>query len=85
MFLTHYANLFLHTTWADSTSITVYCDSTSVITCIQWHLAAKVTYPNHTIEDDYDVYSTIAQVVRQMQPLAPTFRHVKGHQDNNTR
>jgi len=60
LFLTHYANPFPHTTWADPPSIMVYCDSASVITCIQQHLAEKVTYPNHTIEDNYDVYSTIA-------------------------
>ncbi len=62
MFFTHYVNLFLYTARDDPTTITVYCDSESVITRIQCHLAAKVNYPNHTIKDDYDVYSTITRV-----------------------
>jgi len=36
-----------------------------------------------TIADDYDVYGTIAKTVLQLLPYQPTFRHVKGHQEEN--
>jgi len=85
MFLTHYTSLHPSTTPMSASPVIVYCDSESVLTRIRQHLSATTTYPNSTAADDYDIYCTIAHTVKQMQPLVPAFRHVKGHQDKNTR
>jgi len=72
-------------TSVDPVPITVYCDSESVITRIKRHVSTTTIYPNTTVADDYDVYSAITRTVRQLHPIQPTFRHVKGHQDENNR
>jgi len=65
--------------------IGMHCDSKSVLTQIKWLAAATITFPNTTVEDDYDVYSAISQVIHQMKPWTFNFQHVKGHQDSNPR
>jgi len=80
-FLQHYTNHFPSPQPTNRYQATIYCDSESVINRINRHARESPPFPNTTIEDDYDVYQEINQLIGALPQFMVTFQHVKGHQD----
>ncbi len=77
-FIAQYLNMY-PLTLSSRRSIQIYCDNQGVIDRINNHTPNH--YPRDAIQDDYPVYKEIAHQLQQLQPIAPTFHHVQGHQD----
>ena len=63
-------------------SVTVYTDSKSLVQTINKRLEWSYDFTYSTMNPDWDIQQSISSTVRQF-PQVPSFRHVKGHQDNN--
>jgi len=62
-------------------SMTVYCDSQSVLDRITKLQGPMNQSAQTMITDDYDVYAMIVSTLHNLHPISITFLHVKGHQD----
>jgi len=59
----------------------MYCDSQSVLDHINKLQDPMNQSPRMTITNDYDVYATIVEALKCLQPVSVNFLHIKGHQD----
>jgi len=75
-YLTHYP-----TDYSQAKPIKVFCDNCGVIQRTQQLLAPNVRYPRDSIQDDYDLYATIAHIIVELNPIKVELAHIKGHQD----
>ncbi len=77
-FVAHYLNMY-PLALSHRRSIQIYCNNQGVIDRINNHTVNP--YPCDAIKDDYPVYKEIEHQIQQLQLIAPTCHHVKGHQD----
>jgi len=79
-FLCHYLNHY-PTNYSQAKPIKVYCDNRGILQRTQQLLPPNTQYPRDSIQDDYNLYAMIAQVVQEFNPIPVELHHVKGHQD----
>jgi len=64
-YLSHFPVAFA----SSALTITVLCDSQSVIDCITIWQQTKYLSPGKTIQDDYNVYNEITHTTQCLQPI----------------
>jgi hypothetical protein len=66
-----------------STILQIYCDSSSLIKCIQRAQNRSWNNPNDCLSSDYDLESGIIELLNEL-PITIQSIHVKSHQDKDT-
>jgi len=79
-FIAHYLE-FYPRLFTQKPSMTLYCDSQSVLDQIEKLKDPMNLSPRMTNTNDYDVYATIVETLNCLQLVSVNFLHVKGHQD----
>ena len=60
------------------------CDNQGLVQMVTRIIAYPTIYPNMTMEAEWDCLAQILATIRELNVMAPTIEHVKGHQDEST-